>query len=93
MSDRAENPEQQLLQFPCSITIKAMGVACEEFEWLVVELIRRHAPDLGENAVRSRPSRGGKYLAVSVTVQAQSRDQMDAIYQSLSAHEQVLMAL
>ncbi len=88
-----ELPEEGLLEFPCEITIKAMGVATEDFEFLVVELVRNHAPQLGENAVRSRPSKGGKYLSVSVSVQAHSRAQMDAIYRDLSAHDKVLMAL
>jgi putative lipoic acid-binding regulatory protein len=89
-----DNPtDQDLLQFPCEITIKAMGLADEDFELLIVELVRCHTPNLGENAVRSRSSRGGKYLSVSVTVQAHSRAQMDAIYQDLSAHDKVLMAL
>lgn len=88
-----ELPQQGLLEFPCEITVKAMGLACAEFELLVVELVRNHAPNLGENAVRSRSSRGGKYLSVSISVQAHSRAQMDAIYQDLSAHDKVLMAL
>ena len=78
-----ELPQQGLLEVPCEITVKAMGLACEEFELLVVELVRNHAPNLRENAVRSRPSRGGKYLSVSISVQAHSRAQMDAIYQDL----------
>lgn len=82
-----------LLRFPCEITIKAMGLADDGFEPLVVGLVRAHAPDLGENAVSTRASSGGKYLAVSVAVQAQSRRQMDAIYRDLSAHHKVLMAL
>jgi putative lipoic acid-binding regulatory protein len=88
-----ELPEGGLLEFPCEISIKAMGLACDEFELLVVELVRQHAPQLGENAVSSRLSSGGKYVSVSVRVQAQSREQMDAIYQALSDHQQVLMAL
>ncbi|MBF0256296.1 MAG: DUF493 domain-containing protein [Gammaproteobacteria bacterium] len=88
-----ELPPEGLLEFPCEITIKAMGLATADFEYLVVELVRNHVPNLGENAVRSRASNGGKYLSVSVAVQAQSRAQMDAIYQDLSAHERVLMAL
>ena len=43
--------------------------------------------------MRTRASRGGRYLAVTVTVRAQSRDQLDDIYRALSAHERVLFAL
>ena len=44
-------------------------------------------------AVTVRPSNGGKYLAVTVTIVASSRAQLDAIYHELVACEQVLVAL
>lgn len=85
--------DDSLLDFPCDFPVKAMGLATGDFDRRVAELVRRHAPDLGEGAVRSRPSQGGKYLAVTVTVRATSRAQLDAIYRELSACEAVLMAL
>ncbi len=81
------------MQFPCSFPIKAMGYADAGFEPRVVEIVRRHAPDVNEAAVQHRPSVGGKYLSVTVTIEAQSRDQLDAIYQELTDCEQVLVAL
>ncbi len=59
----------------------------------MLELVRRHAPDLRENAVAIRPSRNGRYLSVTVTVRAVSQEQLDAIYRELSSSEAVLMAL
>jgi uncharacterized protein len=85
--------EDSLLAFPCDFPIKAFGLAANDFDALIVELIRRHAPDLSEGAVSSRLSRQGKYVAVTVTVPATSREQLDAIYRELSACERVLMAL
>lgn len=87
------NESDTLLEFPCDFPIKAMGLAVEGFDLQVTELVRRHAPDLGEGAVRTRTSGGGKYLAVTVTVRATSRAQLDAIYQELTACDAVLMAL
>ncbi len=91
--DRMSDPDQSPLQFPCSFPIKVMGLASETFDALVVGIVRRHAPDLGEAAVTVRPSAGGKYLAVTVTIVATSRAQLDAIYHDLVASEQVLVAL
>jgi len=85
--------DQTALQFPCLFPIKAMGKATEAFATLVVSIVRRHAPDPGEAAVAVRPSAGGKYLAVTVTIQAQNREQLDAIYHDLVACEQVLFSL
>jgi len=85
--------QETLLEFPCEFSIKAMGLATPEFDAVVVEIVRQHAPNLGEGAVRIRPSSGGKYLAVTVTINATSKKQLDTIYQALTDHELVLMSL
>ncbi|MEJ2529313.1 MAG: DUF493 domain-containing protein [Gammaproteobacteria bacterium] len=85
--------QDTLFEFPCEFAIKAMGLATPEFDALVVEIVRRHAPDLGEGAVATRPSKNGKFLSVTVTINATSREQLDAIYQALTDHELVLMSL
>ena len=90
MSDHDE-----IMQYPCEIAVKAMGRTDldVDFEAVVVEIVRRHAPDIGEGAVSTRESRNGNYLAVTVRVMAESREQMDRIYQDLVDHEHVTMAL
>jgi hypothetical protein len=85
--------EETLLEFPCDFPIKVMGRAEPGFDLLVVELVRRHAPDLGEGAVTTRASRGGKWISVTVMLRAESKSQLDAIYLELTAHEKVVMAL
>lgn len=86
-------PTESLLQFPCDFPIKAMGKDADGFAPSVVELVRRHAPDLRADAIATRPSRDGRYVSVTVTVQAQNQAQLDAIYRDLSSCEAVLMAL
>ena len=83
----------KLLEFPCDFPIKAMGAASAYFETLVLEIVRRHVPDLDRDAVRRRPSRNGRFLSITVTVRARNKQQLDAIYAELSAHQDVLMAL
>lgn len=90
--DKEASKEGSLMEFPCSFPIKAMGIAIDDFDMLVVEIIRKHYPDVTEGAVKTRPSREGKYLSVTVTINAQSREQLDNIYLELTAHERVLMA-
>jgi uncharacterized protein len=82
-----------LLQFPCSYPIKAAGRAEGDFAALVVAIVRRHAPNFDADAVSLRESSSGKWLAVTVTIQAESRAQLDAIYQDLTADERVIWAL
>ena len=82
-----------LLEFPCVFPVKAIGKDKDDFQQVVVEIIRRHVPELDEDAVTTRASAGGKYIAVTATFVAQSREQLDAMYRELSRHEQVLYVL
>jgi putative lipoic acid-binding regulatory protein len=81
------------LTFPCSFPVKAIGLHTEDFEANVVTIIRRHAPDLSDDAITSRNSGGGRYLAVTATIIATSREQLDAIYLELNSHQQVVWVL
>jgi len=87
------NEEESPLKFPCEFPIKAMGKSDCSLDTIVVEIVRRHAPDLGEGAIKTRASANGNYISVTVTVNATSRKQLDAIYQDLVDCEAVIMAL
>ena len=81
------------LTFPCNFPIKAMGKSSPELDLIVIEIVRRHSPNLGEGALRSRPSKGGNYTAITVMIEAQSRQQLDAIYLDLNRSPHILMTL
>lgn len=81
------------LQFPCEFLIKVFGLASDQFELEVLTIIRKHVQDLKEDALRVRPSKDGKYLAITIKINAQSKAQLDDIYRDLSANPHVLMAL
>ena len=83
----------ELLEFPCDFPIKIMGRTTEAFEGLVLEIVRRHVPDLGEGAVSSRSSREGRYTSLTVTVRARSREQLDALYKELSEHPDIKVVI
>jgi len=87
------NSVEEVWNFPCSFPIKAIGRNSADFQALVVEIVRRHAPDLNDDAVSSRTSGGDAYQAVTAVFTARSREQLDALYSELSGHEQVLMVL
>ena len=59
-----------------------MGRASPDFDTLVVEIVLRHVGGLREGAVSVRASSGGSYVSVTVTVQAESQTQLDALYRS-----------
>jgi putative lipoic acid-binding regulatory protein len=87
------NRTDSVLEFPCEFAIKVMGKATERFETAVYNIIKQNVNELKENAITTRPSGKGNYLAITVTIEAQSQDQLDTIYQQFTACDQVLMAL
>jgi len=85
--------EDTLLEFPCQFPIKVMGNNSANFENEIVMIVRRHIPQLGEAAIKSRPSKTGKYLSVTVTFIAESKAQLDDLYREVNAHPEVRMVL
>ncbi|MBE9568317.1 MAG: DUF493 domain-containing protein [Proteobacteria bacterium] len=84
---------ETLLEFPCEFPVKAMGLSCDELEIAVIEIVNRHVEDLAEDALKMNPSKNGKYTAITITITAQSKNQLDAIYMDLTACEHVSIAL
>lgn len=87
------NEEESPLKFPCDFPIKAMGKANCDLDTIVYEIVRRHAPDIGEGAIKTRDSKQGKYIAITILIHATSRAQLDAIYYDLTDCEHVLWAI
>jgi len=65
--------KDSIIEFPCQFPIKVMGRAESNFDALVVGIIRKHAPDLADFAVKSRLSRGGRYVSVTITIEARNK--------------------
>lgn len=91
--DVSDANTETLLEFPCEFSVKAMGLNEPGFHEIVVQIVRRHCPDLGEGCSSTRPSKNGKWLSVTVTFEATSKVQLDSIYMDLTAHERVTMSL
>ena len=89
MSDETES----IIEFPCDFPIKAMGLASFDIEVIVFEIVTRHAPDTPKHTIKKRESSNGKYISITVTVNAKSQLQLDAIYQALTDHEHIVMSL
>ena len=85
--------ENSPLAFPCDFPIKVMGRKQPRFVQAVTGIVRKHAPEFDAATVEMRPSRQGKYLSVTCVVRATSRQQLDALYQELCDHPDVVMVL
>ena len=87
MSSSDESP----LQFPADVPVKVFGRNDAEFRAAAVEIIEKH---FGKAyTVTEVASRQAAYVSLTVTVRAESRAQLDALYQDFVASAQVLMAL
>lgn len=89
----SNDPPAGGLVFPTDFPIKIMGPNRLEFEAQMIAIVRTHAPDFDISTVEVRQSRAGKYLSVTVTIRAQSRAQLDAIYLELTRHPWVKVVL
>ena len=85
--------DETLLEFPCDFPIKIMGRESPEFQALARALVEKHTGPLNDDAIKSSLSRNGSFVSVTVTVVAQSQQQLDDIYREVTANEDVLMAL
>ena len=82
-----------LLEFPTQFPIKTMGRDTPEFRAKVLDIVRRHAGEVSDDSVRTAPSREGRFVSITVTIEATSQAQLDAIYGELTADEDVLFSL
>ena len=90
---RQQQPDKPLLTFPCEFPMKVMGRREDGFAQLVSEIVLRHAPDFDPATIEMRSSKQGRYLSLTVTIQAKSREQLDGLYSELSGHPSIIMVL
>lgn len=84
---------ESLLTFPTIFPMKVMGRREDGFAQTVSEIVQRHAPDFHPQTIEMRTSKNGRYLSLTVTINARSRDQLDGLYSELSKHPKVMMVL
>lgn len=92
--ESAKTPESSAaLTFPSAFPIKIMGRDTPEFHQTVAAAFSRHVAPFGTLPVNQHSSREGRFISLTVTIVAESRTQLDALYSELSASEHVLVAL
>ena len=86
-------PEQSLIEYPSPFPIKVMGLNADGFVHAVTRIAKQFDPGFDAATVELRPSKGDKYLGVTITVTATSREQLDELYRTLSTHPMVKVVL
>lgn len=87
-----------LWQFPHTMTLKVFGEAYTPpgeppLADVVCAIIARRIGDFSPRELGSRASAGGKYVAISVEVCVQDREQLDGLYRDLRAEPRVRTAI
>ena len=92
----ARGPDESalgLLEYPNLYPLKVFGNHDEDLEETVLQLVRARCPQAEHIDVRRRISKGGKYLALTLTFTVYTQQQLKEIYQDLYECEQVVMSL
>ena len=85
--------EESLIEFPCDFPVKVMGSAIPEFHQRITEIAHKHDQRFNADTITLRHSKTGKYTSLTLTIHAENKPQLDALYQELTECELVLWAL
>jgi len=85
--------EDGLFDFPTDFPVKVMGRDSESFRTLTLAIVERHAGPVAPERISERASSQGRFLSLTYTIRAESRAQLDRIYQDLTDSGVVLVAL
>jgi len=84
---------ESLIEYPCDFPIKIMGKSQPGFAKNIIAIVKRHAPDFDEATLEMRASKKANYMSLTCTVHVTSRNQLDALYQTLCDDPMVVMVL
>ena len=84
---------ESLIDYPSQFPIKVMGDNADGFVHAVTAIAKQFDPGFDAASVELRDSKGGKYLGITITVTATSREQLDELYRTLSTHPMVKVVL
>lgn len=90
--------QESLFKFPCEYPIKIVAkknsdATRAEFEAEMTMIFRKHFTDFSEDKISLRESKEGNYLSMTVSVMAQNKAQLDAVYQELTEHHLTVWVL
>jgi hypothetical protein len=89
----AEPRQESLIEYPSQFPIKVMGTKTDGLVAAITHIAHQFDPAFDASTIELRESKGGKYLGVTITVTATSREQLDELYRTLSTHPMVKVVL
>ena len=83
----------ELLKFPVAYPIKVVGRRDELQRADVDAVVRTHVPDLSDQQISERESNQQHFIAITYTINAQSKEQVVALANALQGLKGVLMLI
>ena len=87
------NRQESLIEYPCLFPIKVMGLKVDGLVHALTQIASMLDPAFDASTLELRESKGGKYLGVTLHINATSREQLDEVYRTLSTHPMVKVVL
>jgi putative lipoic acid-binding regulatory protein len=87
------DPKDSLIEYPTDFPLKIFGEAKPEFAQAIADVVLAHAPDFDSATIEMRSSNNAKYISLTCTIRATSREQLDNLYRALTSHPMVKMVL
>ena len=89
----SNEPGEKGFQFPGVFEITAMGPAAAGLEQVIPRELVAAGLTVLQETVRSRASSAGRFVSVTISFQADSREEYDAAHIALRAHPEVKWTL
>jgi putative lipoic acid-binding regulatory protein len=86
-------PDKSLIEYPSRFPVKVMGAKVDGFVHAVTRIAKQFDPTFDAATIELRDSSAGKYLGITITILATSREQLDELYRTLSSHPMVKVVL
>lgn len=87
------HPKDSLIQYPCNFPIIVMGANVDGFVHAITHIAKQFDPGYDAATVELKPSANDRYLGVTITITATSREQLDELYRTLTSHPMVKVVL
>ena len=89
----AQQQFETFFEFPCQFPIKVMAHKDAKLMEIVRAALTAVGVNLDKIEIQTRESSGGQYVSVTAIFTAQSKEQLDQLYQILSTHPEIKMVL
>ena len=88
------NQEAPKIEFPCAnYPVKVVGKAVADYQQMVTDIIRQHAPDLDEGKIQMKTSSKGNFCSMTFFITATGTEQLSALHSQLTANPAVHMVI